>query len=124
MWLYTLILSLLSAIGGTTAITTAQQRVGSQIDTLSDTATSSNIVLTAVSDGAEGALSEIQRGEGVNLSSTITQQNIRLYSKSSSVPYCHNCFGKDLGPCRVCLHGEHESSVSHVTTTLGVIDPT
>lgn len=87
-----------------------QQGIGDQVDALDKSSQSPAVLLTAVSDGVAGAFAEALGGEGLNLSSTTTQQEIRPYHKSSSVPFCHNCFGGEAGACRVCLHGEHESS--------------
>lgn len=106
------LLPLLTLVGGASTASSFQQGIGDQVDALDKSSQSPAVLLTAVSDGVTGAFAEALGGEGLNLSSTTTQQEIRPYHKSSSVPFCHNCFGGEAGACRVCLHGEHESSVS------------
>ncbi|KAL8453236.1 hypothetical protein Emag_001968 [Eimeria magna] len=71
----------------------------------------SEVELNAVSGGAEGVFAQAQQEEGSKLSSSTSEQDIRPYTNNAAgVPYCHDCFGKQAQSCRVCLHGEHESS--------------
>lgn len=85
---------------------------GTQNDLLSGNTAAPEVLLTAVSDGVEEAFAETREGAGTKLFSTTVEQDIRPYNSSSAVPFCHECFGRDIS-CRVCLHGEHESSVSY-----------
>ncbi|KAL8433474.1 hypothetical protein ACSSS7_003864 [Eimeria intestinalis] len=69
------------------------------------------VELNAVSGGAQGVFAEAKQEEGSKLSSSTTEQDIRPYTNNSpGLPYCHDCFGNEAQSCRVCLHGEHESS--------------
>ncbi|KAL8451842.1 hypothetical protein Emed_001722 [Eimeria media] len=105
-----IVVALSAAVSRTHAITAPDSR-GENVEQNGLASPSGVVELNAVSGGAEGVFAEALQEEGSKLSSSTSEQDIRPYTNNAAgLPFCHDCFGKDSQSCRVCLHGEHESS--------------